>query len=160
MLRRAEMEPPPGYALVPLDSLRIAVVSAASNPMLAASTLLEAVQAPPEFWTKVVAEAPHCLENAPAAVRADRVVAAAVEHDDSGFALADAAKPLQADRALVLRAVNASPHAFGHAAATLREDRDFVLDVVKTNGAALEYADPSLQEDKAVVLAAVRSDGV
>ena len=29
------------------------VVSAASNPMLAASTLLEAVQAPPEFWTKV-----------------------------------------------------------------------------------------------------------
>ena len=25
MLRRAEMEPPPGYALVPLDSLRIAV---------------------------------------------------------------------------------------------------------------------------------------
>merc|ERR1719387_2238003 len=119
------MEPPPGYALLPLDSLRIAVVSAASNPVLAASTLLQNVQAPADFWPRVVAEAPHCLESAPASVRADRaVVAVAVEHDDSGYALMDAAEELRADRELVLHAVAFSPTACGYAADALREDRE------------------------------------
>ena len=77
-----------------------------------------------------------------------------------GFALRWAAKPLQADREIVLAAVQQTGDALGWAAEPLQADREVVLAAVQQDGRALYYAaSADLRADVQVVLAAVKSAG-
>lgn len=89
------------------------------------------------------------------------VVLAAVSKD--GSALEHAAKELQADREVVLRAVTTSflGTALRHADELLRADREIVLAAMGTSsGMALRYAAEELRADREIVLAAMSREGM
>ena len=77
-----------------------------------------------------------------------------------GDALEYASVDLQADREVVLAAVQQRGYALEYASAELKADREFVLAAVQWNGYALQDASAELQADREVVLAAVRQDGL
>ena len=66
---------------------------------------------------------------------------------------------LQADREVVLVAVQESGDALEYASKELSADREVVLAAVKQDGDALFHAAPELRADKEVVIAAVKQDG-
>ena len=72
-------------------------------------------------------------------------------------ALRAAPAELQADRDLVLKAVECFGLALEHAADELKADRDFILKAVESFGPALEHAANELKADRDFLLAAVRA---
>ena len=93
-----------------------------------------------------------------AELQADReVVLAAVQQ--AGGALLYASKELQADREVVLAALQTSGCALECASAELRADRGVVLVAVMKHRDALLYAPAGMQADREVVLAAVNKSG-
>ena len=96
--------------------------------------------------------------------RADALVA--VKADGMALmALKHASPELQADREVVLAAVQQNGEAFHYAAEELQADREVVLAAVQQYGYysspywVLKYASPELRADRKVVLAAVQQDG-
>jgi hypothetical protein len=79
----------------------------------------------------------------------------------SGQALKWAPAALQADRAIVWKAVCSidGGFAFKYASEELRQDREFVLEAVKMDGCALDAASANLKTDREIVFAAVKQNG-
>jgi hypothetical protein len=84
------------------------------------------------------------------------LVVAAVERSGAALELAD--DTLRDDKALVLRAISSTPHAFRFASARLRGDREVVLEAVRRSGALVQGVSAQLQDDDEVARAALRSD--
>ena len=66
---------------------------------------------------------------------------------------------LQADREVVLAAVQKVGYALQYASTEMLSDREVVLAAVQNNGYMLQYASAELQADREVVLAAVKVEG-
>ena len=97
------------------------------------------------------------LYHASAELQADReVVLAAVQQ--YGLALSHASPELQADREVVLAAVQQHAYALMHASSEMRADREVVLAAVQQDADTLRYASAELRADREVVLAAVQQD--
>jgi hypothetical protein len=77
----------------------------------------------------------------------------------NGNALVHVAKPLRADRELVLAAASTSGSAMAHAAVDLRGDRALLLLAVQRSGAALAHATAAIRRDQEVALAAIVQSG-
>ena len=77
----------------------------------------------------------------------------------SGYALQHAAPSLQADEAVVLKAVSSNQDALQYASEGLRRSKDFVLPVIAQHGYSLRLLDWDLRADPDVVLAAVTDKG-
>lgn len=98
------------------------------------------------------------LRAAPPAAQADRtVVLFAVQKQ--ALALECAASELRADREVVLTAVRAWGPCLQWAARELRADREVVLTAVKAWGPCLQWASRELRANREVVLAAVEQNG-
>jgi hypothetical protein len=98
------------------------------------------------------------LKNASPELQADREVMLAAVQLYVGWALDRvlrfAPPELRADREVVLAAVQQDGRALEHAPPELRADREVVLAAVQQDGRALEFASPELRADREVVLAA------
>ena len=91
-------------------------------------------------------------------IDADReLVLAAVQSD--GSELKYAADELKADREVVLAAVQSDGDALQYAADELKADREVVLAAVMQDGSALKYANVKFRSDREVILAAVKRSG-
>ena len=92
------------------------------------------------------------LEYASAELQADReVVLAAVQQD--GRALEHASAELRADREVVLAAVHSYGRALKHAPAELKADREVMLYAMQQYGYPLQFASTELRADREVLLA-------
>ena len=95
------------------------------------------------------------LKHASPDLQADReVVLLAVQQN--GRALAHAAPTMQADREVVLAALRENGLALATVSEAFGDDKEVVLTAVQTDGPALQYASSRLKDDKDVVMAAVR----
>ena len=110
-----------------------------------------------EFVLEAIRLRGTALEHAPL-FQADReVVLAAVEQD--GFALRYAAAELLSDAEIVLAAVRRDGWALSVAAPELLANRDIVLAAVQQDGWALRYVPAEIATDRDIVLAAVKQNG-
>ena len=76
-----------------------------------------------------------------------------------GRAIRNFSEKLQADREIVLAAVNQNGWALMHASKELRDDKEVVYTAVRNYGGALGSASEKLQADKVLVLIAVAQKG-
>jgi hypothetical protein len=94
------------------------------------------------------------LERSSPELQADReVVLAAVQQD--GWELEFASEELQADREVVLASVRKDGWALDDTLLELRVDREVVLAAVRQSGEALKWAKPEFQADRKVLLTAI-----
>ena len=108
---------------------------------IAAVITLTLLRRTPEIsqWIQMVRQDGGQLSQAPAHIQADRgVVLCAVQR--RGLALSYAADALKADRGVVLAAVAKNGLALEHAAESLRADREVALTAVRQCGVSLEFS--------------------
>ncbi len=109
------------------------------------------------FVKKLVARRGECLQNAPAASKADRsTVLAAIR--DFDYAITYASEELQNDRDFVLQAIEANGDVFPYLKERFRDDRKAALRAVTKKGSNLEYVSERLRGDTDIVEAALAHD--
>jgi len=108
-------------------------------------------------WSAMVEDNPQNLRRAPPSVQADReVVLHAVQRD--GHLLNFASQALKTDHAIAMAAVRQNGLAVSCLSEELRADRTIAMAAVQQEGLALDFLPDNFQEERNIVLAAIRQN--